>query len=128
MIARFRRPVTEEPLVVLPSTENSERAIQLFIHSSATAQTEVGLVGQEQPTKCGAGNLFAAAMREGLQVLIEAVRQSLTERLQRWRLSLQKFRVKTRLHRKIDASAFEITAANIRHEGNSRSHAEGRVT
>ena len=43
VIARFRHPVTESPLIVLPASENAEGVFELFVDLRA-AQTEVGLI------------------------------------------------------------------------------------
>ena len=66
----FRRPIAESTLIVLAPGQNTKGMLQLLVHFG-TAQSEVGFVREHQAAECATADLFAAAMREILQVRIE---------------------------------------------------------
>ena len=63
----------------MPAAKNGENILELRVYFRP-GQPEVGFIGEDQPAKRRARDLFAATVRKILQISIESVREAERQR------------------------------------------------
>src|SRR5438034_4328407 len=122
LLVGFRRPITECALIVLPASQNPKDFFDLCICLRAT-EPEIGLVREQEPAECSAGELLAATVGKIFQKNVKTVRQTQRDGCNRG-FALGELGINLTRNRNVRVSFFEIPAANIGRVGNGWTDAQ----
>src|SRR5207244_9625541 len=75
LLIRFRRPITERALVVLPASQDSKDFFELSIHLCAI-EPEIRFICEHEPAERAARDLLTAAVWKVFQKNIKTVRET----------------------------------------------------